>query len=139
MVHNFSRIISFIKLLLFSQTFTYCQVNTGFTLKMIIIQICKRSIHSIDSSGRLLNNLVGIVLRIENDRISCYAVPTFGPCIILNELHPASTIRNRFVLMTIPLGYCDVRIGVFKQVSEYFKFIVIIIEYYHLRMLFKYF
>lgn len=93
----------------------------------VIVQHRIWRVQSIDATGRLLHDLIGIVERIEYHRVRGDAVPAFASGRVLHQIDPLLAIGKRIMHMPIPLGNRESRF--LAQSSKDLEFAIEVVEY----------
>ena len=101
---------------------------------MEVIKVTEWRRQTVDSSGSLNHDLIGIVLRVEDDRISGDAVPALAAGRVLHEIDPFIAGRDLLMLVTVPFSDFS-PIGVTK-IFENIKLVVEIVEDDDFRVIF---
>ena len=71
---------------------------------MEVIKVAEWRRQTVYSSGSLNHDLIGIVLRVEDNRISSNAVPALAAGRVLHEIDPFVAGRDLLMLVTVPFS-----------------------------------
>lgn len=71
---------------------------------MEVIKVTEWRRQTVNPSGSLNHDLIGIVLRVEDNRISSNAVPALAAGRVLHEIDPFVAGRDLLMLVTVPFS-----------------------------------
>ena len=88
-------------------------VDEGGGRELVVPQVRVRRVQPINTAGRLLGDLPGVVQRVHDHRIGGHAVPAFRARRVLDEVEPSIRRRYRIVTVTVVLrdGKSGTRLG----------------------------
>ena len=93
---------------------------------MEVIKVTEWRRQTVNPSGSLNHDLIGIVLRVEDDRISGNAVPALAAGRVLHEIDPFVAGRDLLMLVTVP--FSDFGPIWVTKIFENIKLVVEIVE-----------
>lgn len=99
-------VLGLVEALFGSQSLPNCVVYPRLGLQDVVVEVRKASVEPVDASVSLMPVLVRVREGVEHYRVRSDAVPPLSARLVLHEVDPAISLRDRFVFVAVPLSDC---------------------------------